>query len=705
MQQKNMWKMRAVTALGIAAFAGLGGRAYAGQISSFETDVDLAHTAPGTGEPNAYMWGDSFDVNQVNRAYSLIGVTDGDRSMAVTKPAGGFSWGIQYLFNDYTNQPGFRELVGGGTADANGNITLTDPSWAKILIDMTTQPNPQVDYSVGFSAVNYGGTNGFFIDSYNTSSGARNYQFTSGPASQTAVRTQTYTWDLGGEFIGNGAPLWTGLTNYLIYHLNVNSGNLAVDSTQFWDNFRVVNENIQTRPTWNKVTTADWTSGANWNNGVPNAVGAAAIFYGIGAGNGTADLAATVNVNSGVTVGSIIFDSQMTSFTNNGASGGVTSRANLPQIVNYTVSGTGSLTFDVASGNAELYTIAGAHTINVPVQVNDNMVIDTSAGFGPDANSNLPGGGRFSEVAQTSIAFGGTMTIASGLNVKTRGGGQASFATINGAGAGLTFNGRNTLNGNVTVSTFTVNSNARVAMSANGNRLIKTNTLEIGSVTLGADTARGTLDLNDNDMMVTNSSYSAITSQIAFARHGGLWDRAGITSSAAAAATPKNKTLGTVTGAQYHAAGGPGALFDGQAVANTDILVKFTYYGDADLNGVVNFDDYSRTDSGFNTGGNTWFQGDFDYNGIVNFDDYSLIDAAFNTQSGSLRRAMAYLDGNDRGDTGMNTPALRMVMEHFDQFGMPYAQGFLNAVPEPTSALALLGMQVLACTVLRRRRK
>jgi hypothetical protein len=68
------------------------------------------------------------------------------------------------------------------------------------------------------------------------------------------------------------------------------------------------------------------------------------------------------------------------------------------------------------------------------------------------------------------------------------------------------------------------------------------------------------------------------------------------------------------------------------------VLVKFTWYGDADLNGVVNFDDYSRTDAGFNSGGSTWFQGDFDYNGVVNFDDYSLIDLAFNTQSGSLRR-------------------------------------------------------------------
>ena len=65
--------------------------------------------------------------------------------------------------------------------------------------------------------------------------------------------------------------------------------------------------------------------------------------------------------------------------------------------------------------------------------------------------------------------------------------------------------------------------------------------------------------------------------------------------------------------------------------------MKYTYYGDTDFNGVVNFDDYSRTDAGFNNGRTGWLNGDFDGNGIVNFDDYSLIDLAFNTQGSPLR--------------------------------------------------------------------
>ena len=67
------------------------------------------------------------------------------------------------------------------------------------------------------------------------------------------------------------------------------------------------------------------------------------------------------------------------------------------------------------------------------------------------------------------------------------------------------------------------------------------------------------------------------------------------------------------------------------------MLVKYTYYGDADFNGMVNFDDYARIDAGFSTNETGWLNGDFDGNGSVNFDDYSLIDLAFNTQGSAIR--------------------------------------------------------------------
>jgi len=71
------------------------------------------------------------------------------------------------------------------------------------------------------------------------------------------------------------------------------------------------------------------------------------------------------------------------------------------------------------------------------------------------------------------------------------------------------------------------------------------------------------------------------------------------------------------------------------------VLIKYTYYGDTDFNGHVDFDDYARTDHGFGTHASGWLNGDFDGNGHVDFDDYALIDLAFNTQASVLRKLRA----------------------------------------------------------------
>jgi hypothetical protein len=136
------------------------------------------------------------------------------------------------------------------------------------------------------------------------------------------------------------------------------------------------------------------------------------------------------------------------------------------------------------------------------------------------------------------------------------------------------------------------------------------------------------------------SPRATIQSQINTARHGGAWDLAGITSSAARVASPKNTTLGVLEGTEFAALYGAGATFGGLTTDDSSVLIKYTYYGDTDFNGVVDFDDYSRTDSGFNQHKIGWLNGDFDGNGVVDFDDYSLIDLAFNTQTGVLRPAL-----------------------------------------------------------------
>jgi hypothetical protein len=236
-----------------------------------------------------------------------------------------------------------------------------------------------------------------------------------------------------------------------------------------------------------------------------------------------------------------------------------------------------------------------------------------------------------------------------------------------------------------------------------GNVRISPNGTDVATSQVGSLTVAGgaTFDLSNNDAVFTGTPQVEIQSLINSARAGGSWNGSGLTSSSAAAASPKNTTLGVLSGAEYSAINDN--IFSGVNINATDVLVKYTYYGDTDLNGVVNFDDYSRIDAGFNNNRTGWLNGDFDGSGGVNFDDYALIDLSFNTQSGTLIRAMSYLDGNDRSSHGMDSPSLQLVMDHFQEFGSGYASSFLNAVPEPTSALTLAGVQALAC--MRRRRR
>jgi hypothetical protein len=152
----------------------------------------------------------------------------------------------------------------------------------------------------------------------------------------------------------------------------------------------------------------------------------------------------------------------------------------------------------------------------------------------------------------------------------------------------------------------------------------------------------GLFDLHDNDLVIGSGGTIGTGNLFKYAtyinssRNGGDWlGTTGLTSTSARNANPRNTMLGVVTAPEYWTANGT-ISFNGVHVEQLMILVKYTYYGDTDFNGVVNFDDYARTDAGFNSGNGFWSNGNFDLAGVVTFDDYSLIDLAFNTQGSVL---------------------------------------------------------------------
>ena len=70
-------------------------------------------------------------------------------------------------------------------------------------------------------------------------------------------------------------------------------------------------------------------------------------------------------------------------------------------------------------------------------------------------------------------------------------------------------------------------------------------------------------------------------------------------SSADQAASEPGHGIGYLTGAQFHQLYGATALLSGQTVAPADVILKYTYAGDADLSGKITLDDFAAIDAGF----------------------------------------------------------------------------------------------------------
>jgi hypothetical protein len=106
-------------------------------------------------------------------------------------------------------------------------------------------------------------------------------------------------------------------------------------------------------------------------------------------------------------------------------------------------------------------------------------------------------------------------------------------------------------------------------------------------------------------------------------------------------------------------------------VGSGDVLVEYTYAGDADLTGAINGDDYFRIDSGFLAHATGYDNGDFNYDGRIDADDYFIIDRNYTRQGAPFPSAA------------------------------PLTLGAVAAVPEPGS----IGLVMAAMTLAGVRRK
>ncbi len=149
--------------------------------------------------------------------------------------------------------------------------------------------------------------------------------------------------------------------------------------------------------------------------------------------------------------------------------------------------------------------------------------------------------------------------------------------------------------------------------------------LNVRTLTVGANSV---LDLTDNDLRVMSTSKSLIESYVRTACNGGGWNGpGGIFSSTAKNNGQLTTTIGILSGAEFNSRNG--GQFHGATPAATDVLVKYTYYGDVNFDGFVDGLDYIFVDNGFLTHSTGWANGDVNYDGFVDGLDYIFIDNAF----------------------------------------------------------------------------
>jgi hypothetical protein len=168
------------------------------------------------------------------------------------------------------------------------------------------------------------------------------------------------------------------------------------------------------------------------------------------------------------------------------------------------------------------------------------------------------------------------------------------------------------------------------AFAPNGNQALVTTQFALS----------GTLDLADNDLVINytgaspigtwdGGAYTGVQGCVAAARSGGTWSGTGLTASGTRFQPPNRTGLGVSEASEALALSGSAtAVWCGQTVDATTVLVKFTYVGDVDLNGRIDGDDYFVLDSKIAMSGVVfgYARGDLNFDGRIDGDDLFFMD-------------------------------------------------------------------------------
>jgi hypothetical protein len=309
----------------------------------------------------------------------------------------------------------------------------------------------------------------------------------------------------------------------------------------------------------------------------------------------------------------------------------------------YVIAGAPTLTLQVNNGNALVQVDQGTDELDLPVIVASNTVFNVATG--------------------ATLLVANPVTVNSGEALTQSGGGTVTYQSI------ITVLGSGSIS-------FANSTHAHELSLASGA------TASVGGTgtVLEVDTLAnsGTLNLENNTLLIDFGSsadpVASVRAELISGRAGGTWNGVGIDSSTAALPANSHYALGYADGADGVVAG----LSSGQ------VEIKYTLYGDADLDGAVTGSDFTILAANLGKSVTAWDKGDFNYDGVVNGNDFTALVSNL---------------GKSASGAAVVLPAADYAA--IDAFAA--ANGLLADVPEP-SAFAIIAIAGAGLCHRRRRR-
>ncbi len=438
------------------------------------------------------------------------------------------------------------------------------------------------------------------------------------------VRAEGGELDLAASGNTNNGQIQASSGNTVLYvqGLTTNAGTIALTGGAF-DNNNVALSNVGTNSGNGIVRTGGLT-----NAGTMLFTDAATSVFGPVINNGGA-APGTIKIVSNTTSffgnvtnnGTIKVTSGVARFLGNGVSMTVGGTYNSDPSDNYFNGLAVTSGGNVLGGNGDRFFLTGGTALtndgnwNVTGTLSSNAVANTGTFTQTGTlieTANFTNSGTVTIGGVQNWSGGTTFANTAGATTfqSDAGSTTATPLSINGTGGSVTFGSTQHL------ASVSLSGGATASVTSGGDKVVRANTVSIA--------AGSKIDLSDNKLITQSavgswngSAYSgvlglAVSGRLATSQASAT---SGLTTIAVAANSDLNKTT-----------------FGGESVGGSDVLVMYTYAGDADLTGKITGDDYFRIDSGYAAHATGYDNGDFNLDGRIDADDYFIIDRNYSRQ-------------------------------------------------------------------------